>query len=234
MRSLQNSSEPSGCQLGSVIDSSRPPAMTDSLPVSRLRTMSVAESHGMSGWFHWSHARICPSGEMRGAATKSGPLTSTSGSDGWWAASRTISFTTSVAPDPVCRSRTQTRVSPSGLNEPSAKRSARGRAGVGGERLGFAAGGEPVQALVGPVGEPHHALAHPPGRTPVLVDGRSRVAPVRQEVRDRAVGRAADELGAAALRGASLTPVDVVAVEPQLPEADGLLDDSGRGERGGP
>ena len=60
--------------------------------------MSAAASHGMSGWFHWSHARICPSGEMRGAATKSGPLTSTSGSDGWWAASRTISLTTSVAP----------------------------------------------------------------------------------------------------------------------------------------
>ena len=43
-------------------------------------THSSVESHGMFGWSHWIHARRLPSGEIRGLATKSGPVTSTAGS----------------------------------------------------------------------------------------------------------------------------------------------------------
>ena len=64
--------------------------------------------------------RRCRPGDSRGAATKSGPLTSTSGSPGTWASSTTTSLTTSIARSPRCRSRTQTIRVPSGLSSPSA------------------------------------------------------------------------------------------------------------------
>ncbi len=131
MRSLRKSSEPSASQRGSSTDSPGPPATTVSSPVARSRTTSCVASHGIDGWFHCSQASVPPSGLSRGAATKSGPLTSTSGSEGACAASRTISFCTSVLAEPVCRSRTQTIVAPSGATSPSAKRSARGVAGSG-------------------------------------------------------------------------------------------------------
>ena len=82
VRSLMNHSDPSGCHRGSATDSPRPPATTVSSPVSRSRTTSRVSSHGIDGWFHCSQASDLPSGLIRGAATKSGPVTSTSGSDG--------------------------------------------------------------------------------------------------------------------------------------------------------
>lgn len=122
MRSLRKVSDPSGCHCGSVTDSPGPPATTVSTPDARSRTVSSTSSHGIDGWFQDSQARVLPSGEIRGAATKSGPLTSTSGSDGARASSRTISLTTSAAG--VCSawwcSRTATIQVPSGATSPSA------------------------------------------------------------------------------------------------------------------
>ncbi len=110
---------------------------------------------------------------------------------------------------------------------------------LGGERDGLGAGLEPVQALVGPVGEPHHAAVHPPSGAAVLVDGGARVAPFGQQLVRAAVGAAADQLRPAALGRPALGPDDVDvavvwAVHPHLAEADGRgHDDLGR-HGGGP
>ncbi|ALL77832.1 hypothetical protein AD006_25555 [Pseudonocardia sp. EC080610-09] len=122
MRSDRKVSEPSGCHCGSVTDSPGPPATTTSTPDARSRTVSSTSSHGIDGWSQDSQARVAPSGEIRGAATKSGPVTTTSGADGSRASSRTISLTTSVAGQPAdgwC-SRTATSQDPSGATSPSA------------------------------------------------------------------------------------------------------------------
>jgi hypothetical protein len=120
VRSDRKSKEPSGSNRGSSTDSPGPPATTVSSPDLRSRTMSWVSSHGIDGWFHCSQASVVPSGLRRGAATKSGPLTSTSGSEGRSAASRTTSLRTSAADGPAWRSRTQTIVVPSGSTSPSA------------------------------------------------------------------------------------------------------------------
>ena len=111
-----------------------------------------------------------------------------------------------------------------------------------GERDGLGSGLEPVQALVGPVGEPHHAVAYPPGGAAVLVDGGARVAPLGQQFLRGAVGATPDQLRPPALGRAALCPHDVEvavvwavhAVHPHLAEADGRgHDDLGR-HGGGP
>jgi hypothetical protein len=124
---------------------------------------------------------------------------------------------------------------------------AAGPGGFGGQRDGFAAGREPVEALVGPVGEPHDAVTHPPGGPAVLVDGGARVHAVREQVLSDCLSAAgggpvvapAHELGPAALGRPALGPDDVDvavvwAVHPHLAEADGRgYDDLGR-HGGGP
>ena len=105
---------------------------------------------------------------------------------------------------------------------------------LGGERLGRAPGLEPVQALVGPVGEPQHAVAHPPGGTAVLVHGGARVASLGQQLVRGPVGTAPDQLRPPALGRPALGPHDVAAVHLHLAETDGgRHDDLGR-HRGGP
>ena len=91
---------------------------------------------------------------------------------------------------------------------------------LGGERLGRALGLEAVQALVGPVGEPQHAVAHPPGGTAVLVHGRPRVASLGEQLVRGPVGTAPDQLRPPALRRAALGPHDV-ARRPPAPRRDG-------------
>jgi hypothetical protein len=59
-----------------------PPAITVSSPSARTRTTSSVASHGIDGWFQRIQANRVPSGLSRGAATKSDPVTSTSGSPG--------------------------------------------------------------------------------------------------------------------------------------------------------
>ena len=105
---------------------------------------------------------------------------------------------------------------------------------LGGERDGRRAGLEPVQALVGPVGEPHHTVAHPPRGAAVLVDGRARVAALGKQLVRTTVGAAADQLRAPALARAALGPHDVRTVDPHLTEADGRGDDDLGGHRCGP
>jgi hypothetical protein len=120
VRSDRNSSDPSGSHRGSSTDSPAPPATTVSSPEARSRTTSSVSSHGIDGWSHCTQASAAPSGDSRGAATKSGPLTRTSGSERRSEESRTTSLRTSTADDPVCRSRTQTIVALSGATSPSA------------------------------------------------------------------------------------------------------------------
>ena len=91
---------------------------------------STALSQGMSGWSQVSQTSRRPSGLIRGAATKSGPVTSTAGSptlSGPGVAARaTISLRTAVTssapsvPGAGWDSRTQITVLPSGLSRPSA------------------------------------------------------------------------------------------------------------------
>ena len=129
VRSLLYHSEPSGAHAASQIDSrDGEPATTVRRP-SRSTTNRVA-SHGMSGWSHSSQHTAPPSGLHRGPATKSGPLTSTSGADGRSASRRTIVFTASP-PSAGCSSCTHSNMEPSGETSPSAYRSARGESGSG-------------------------------------------------------------------------------------------------------
>ena len=97
-----------------------------------------------------------------------------------------------------------------------------------GERQRLGVGREPVEPLIGPVGEPDDAVARPPAATAVLVDGRARVPPLGQQVGAGAVRVAAHDLVAAALGGPALGPEDVVAVHDELAQPHGARDD-GRG-----
>ncbi len=126
-RSETNQSEPSACHSGWAIESSRPPATTrggprthPSGPLESGATTSSVPSHGMSGWFHCSQHRARPSGLTRGAATKSGPVTRTTGSPPASASTATISLAASVRPGRPCSSRTQMIQRPSTLMTPSA------------------------------------------------------------------------------------------------------------------
>ena len=106
--------------------------------------------------------------------------------------------------------------------------------GLGGERHGVGAVREPVEALVGPVGEPDDAVARPPAAPAVLVDGGARVPALGKQVGASAVGAAAHELGAPALRGPALGPQHVVAVEDELAQPHGARHHRRGRERGGP
>ena len=90
----------------------------------------------------------------------------------------------------------------------------RGTSGSGVSATGLAAGLEPVEPLRGPVGEPQHAVAHPPRAAAVLVHGGAgAVLGAGSTSSTRAVGAAAQHRDAAALLGAALGPPHVVAVD---------------------
>ena len=180
VRSPSHHSVRSAPQIGWTTDSPGPPASTCSVP-SAARTTSWAASHGMSGWSHCSQDSVTPSGASRGSETKSGPLTSTSTVPS--AAIRTTSLTTSAAPPgggvglphgqhAVARRRAGRRTAPR-----------RARAGSGRHRdRGVAARVDPVQPLVGEVGEPHRAPGDRPRAAAVLVHPGAGVPRRGQEV----------------------------------------------------
>ena len=186
-------------------------------------THSSVESHGMSGWFHWIQASWLPSGETRGLATKSGPLTRTAGSPLPSAGTATISLTAS--PPVSCRSRTPTRNDPT--RRRSAKRNAAGDGGSGviGSGSRAAVDRHPVQALIGPVGEVEPAAVDQPRAPAVLVDPGPGVEPLGQEVDVGAVRRATHDLGPPTLGRPQLAPVDVGAVEQHLAQRHRRGDD---------
>ena len=110
---------------------------------------------------------------------------------------------------------------------------AQGR-GLRGERLRLAALFEPVEPLVGPVREPDDAVADPPRRAAVLVDGGARVEALRQQVDAHPVGAPPHELGAPALAGPPLRPHDSVPVDGQLAQPHRVGHHELGRERGGP
>jgi len=84
----------------------------------------------------------------------------------------------------------------------------------------IATGGLPVDALIVEVGEPHGPLVDHVRSATVLVDPGAGVVFGRGDVRDAPVGTAPDDDIAAALSRPLLDPIDVVAVELDLTEAD--------------
>ena len=68
---------PSALHSGCATDSSGPPAARSGSPSEPSAAIAATRrrvaSHGMLGWSHSSQARRSPAGEIRGAATKSGP-----------------------------------------------------------------------------------------------------------------------------------------------------------------
>ena len=196
--------------------------------------MSTVSSHGMDGWSQETQASRSASGDRRGAATKSGPVTSTSGSLGARASRRTISLTTSVAGAPSrgwC-SRTQTSHVPSGATSPSAKRSPRGTVGSGVRTTGSAPGAYrrrrwSAQSTAKTVPScSHHA---PP---PYSWTAGAGVGVRGQQVGHRAVGVPAHQLDPPALAGAPLAPHDAAApVGAHAVEPHPRGDDELRGDR---
>ena len=85
-----------------------------------------------------------------------------------------------------------------------------------------------VEALVAEVGKVNDAIVDGVRAAAVFVHGGARVEARRRYVADRAVGRAADDAVAPALRSAAFDPVEVVAVQSDFAQADGAGDDQVR------
>ena len=217
-----------------VTDSPGPPATTVSSPVARSRTTSCAASHGIAGWFHCSQASVPPSGDSRGAATKSGPVTSTSGSPGRARVEDDDLVADVGGRSPRWRSRTQTIRVPSGAELAVGVAVAARPGRLGGERDGRA---RRARAGTG-AGRPSRRT-RPRRRAPTTRRRRTRGrrcarSALGQQVVGATVGAAADELRAAALGRPALGPDDVRAVHPHLAEAHGRGHDDLGGQRRGP
>src|SRR5207248_9379300 len=83
----------------------------------------------------------------------------------------------------------------------------------------------PVEALILEVREPDDAIPHQVGAAAVLVDSSPRVVLGRRDIRSAPVGTAPDDDIAAGLGGPPFNPIDVIAVELDLREADHAGDD---------
>ena len=186
-------------------------------------TRSRVASHGMSGRSHSIQASGVPSGEGRGAATKSGPATRTRPG----------------AVGPVERDRDQLvddqqrvvlarrvvrlahGVQPLARGvERAGRRSATGRPGVIATGSATRLRVEPVQPPVGGVRRDDPPAVHHVRGAAVLVDAVAHVERGRRELARRAVGPVAEQRPPAALGRPALEPVDVVAVDRRLGEAD--------------
>ena len=97
-----------------------------------------------------------------------------------------------------------------------------------------AVGRQSVQPLRRPVGEPQHAVAHPPRTTAVLVHGGARVPRRPEHLVDRAVRPAAQDRGAASRFRPELRPPHVVAVDGDRGRHVGGADDLLARDRRGP
>ena len=106
---------------------------------------------------------------------------------------------------------------------------------LGRERPLRPAGGDVVEALVGEIRGVDRAPVHDVGRAAVFVDARPDVEAGRRDVHRRGAGRGPHQHVASALRGPAFEPVDVVAVEGDLSEAQraggGPRGREGRGPR---
>ena len=105
---------------------------------------------------------------------------------------------------PVARRRASRgrRAAPSGRTRRSACRTPAAHRRLGGHRdRGVAPGVQPVQPLVGELGEPQRPAGDRPGAAAVLVHPRAGVPRRGQDVGDGAVGGAADDHRPAALGG---------------------------------
>ena len=109
-----------------------------------------------------------------------------------------------------------------------------GDRGGGRDRDGVGAWIEPVQPLVGEVGEDHRAPVDRVVTAPVLVDLGADVEAIGGEVDRRGPGVGAHQGGAAALGGPRLMPRDRVAVDGHLGEPEGTDRDALRGDRRAP
>ncbi len=100
-----------------------------------------------------------------------------------------------------------------------------------GHRFRLASGPHAIEALVGEVREVHRAVGERQVRgAAVLMDARAGIERRRVDVGRPAVGRPAHDDVAAALLRAHLEPVDVLAGEARLHEADGPGDDEVGGD----
>ena len=214
---------PSGAHSGWTIDSSGPPAASIASPsvpsASNAATRSSVASQGMSGWSHSSQASRVPSGDSRGAAMKSEPLTSTCGSPPS-SGMVTMVLAGSASHGVVLADGVEAaagEVRPEVGVAPRTGRRDRHR------RLGARI--EPVEPAIGELGEDDDPADDDVRTAAVLVDPRSDIERRRRQVGGRAVRGGADEDAPAVLGGPALDPEDVVAVDPRLVQQDDVADD---------
>ena len=136
VRSSTNTSAPSAPHRGWPTETPGPPATFVGSPsampppsVRRAATSSRPASHGMSGWSQVTQASHRPSGDGRGAATKSpgcartraGPEPSRGTATRSWEVTSASVTRSPPGPHPSpCRSATETSHRPSGVGRPSA------------------------------------------------------------------------------------------------------------------
>src|SRR5436309_337286 len=91
-----------------------------------------------------------------------------------------------------------------------------------------------VEPLICEVREPDRALLDQVGAASILMDAGPSVEPCRSYVVDDSPGAPADDNVATRLGGTLLDPVDVIAIELNLGEADDARDDRVGGDRRAP
>ncbi len=217
LRSETKCSSPAGDQRGSPTDSSAPPATRRASPgtpaASSAATQSSLPCHGMRGWSQLSQARRVPSSERRGLEKKSWPDASTVSAP-LARSMATIAFTASLATP--CSSRTAIRRPRAASTTRSAKRRFPGAVtGCG------SVAADAIDALVGVMAEEELAVGRDrEGAAAVFVDPRSCVVGRGIAVDGAARTVAFDDDAAAAFTRAAFAPVDVLADDRDLAEAD--------------
>ena len=189
---------------------------------------SSVPSQGIWGWSQATQARRRPSGESAGAAKKSWPSASTRGP-----ALPSVGTTTRLL---------TTRSCPVALPDADQVAAVGGHDGIGvapgpfarrfgGDGHGWLARSQPVEALVGEVGEVGHAVVHHHAPPAVLVGQSPYPERFGDGVLHRPVGTSAYQHVAATLTRAALHPVDGVTVGRGRAQAHGIGDEEPGGDR---
>ena len=148
---------PPGSHTGCSTDSSGPPATSTSSP--SMRAMRRVPSHGMFGWSHSIQRQAGAVGSPARVRHEVGAGDDHLGLAAAATGSRTISLTT--VPSASWRSRTQAIGGAVGADVAVGVAQAPGHGRLGRDRHRLRSRLEPVEPLVGPVGEPGDAVAEP-------------------------------------------------------------------------
>ncbi len=111
---------------------------------------------------------------------------------------------------------------------------ARAGSGFRGQRPRRPSGHLPIKALIGEIAEEDDAARYRRRAAAIFVHPGAHAEPRRRDVGDGAIRRAPDEDAAPLLARPSLDPVDVLAIDQDVAEADRLGDDQIRGDRRAP